>query len=114
MESKEEVAKLTGHDGYVLSIALNKTNTILASGSTDTSIKLWNIEKKEEIETLEGHEMQVNSVTFHSNGTILASGSEDQMIKLWNVETKEEIATLKAAAVISSILFTSNIIISGD
>ena len=49
--------------------------TLLASGSSDETIKLWNLETKTEIATLEGHEDYVTSVAFNHNGTLLASGS---------------------------------------
>jgi len=70
--------------------------TILASVSSNSTIKLWNLETKTEIATLKGHYKSVNSVAFNNTGTILASGSNDNTIKLWNLETtKTEIATLK-------------------
>ena len=75
-------------------MAFNNTGTILASGSDDKTIKLWNVKTKTEIATLSGHEYGVTSVAFNNTGTILASASYDKTIKLWNVETKTEIKTL--------------------
>ena len=72
-----------------MSVAFNTNGTIVASGSRDYTLKLWNIETKTEIATLEGHSSYVNSVAFNTNGTILVSGSRDKTIKLWNVETKK-------------------------
>ena len=72
----------------------NDTGTILASGSYDKTIKLWNIETKTEIANLLGHEDYVISVAFTNTGAILASGSYDKTIKLWNIETKTEIVNL--------------------
>ncbi|MDJ0898785.1 MAG: hypothetical protein QNJ55_08230, partial [Xenococcus sp. MO_188.B8] len=69
--------------------------TILASGSFDRTIKLWNVETGQEIRTLQGHDGSVWSVSFSPDGTILASGSSDDTIKLWNVETGQEIRTLQ-------------------
>ena len=65
-------------------VAFNTNGTILASGSDDTTIKLWNVETKTEIATLKGHSYYVNSVAFNTNGTILASGSNDKQL---NYET---------------------------
>ena len=58
---------------------------ILASGSYDKTVKLWNIEKKENIVTFEGHIAGINSVAFSLNGTTLASGSADGTALLWDV-----------------------------
>ena len=55
---------------------------MLASGSRDRTIKLWNVESRTEVATLEGHSDLVNSVAFNSEGTLLASGSGDRTIKL--------------------------------
>ena len=80
---------------FVNSVAFNNTGTILASGSDDKTIKLWNVESQTEIATLMGHSSSIYSVAFNNTGTILASGSNDITIKLWNVESKTEIATIK-------------------
>ena len=55
MESQTEIATLTGHSNWVNSVAFNNTGTILASGSRDNTIKLWNVESQNEITTLTGH-----------------------------------------------------------
>ena len=39
----------------VKSVAFNNNGMILASGSRDQTIKLWNIETRIEIATLQGH-----------------------------------------------------------
>ena len=63
------------------SVAFNSTGTILASGSEDKTIKLWNIETKTEI----GNFLQkdhVAYVAFNNTGTILAYGSHNYTINL--------------------------------
>ncbi len=57
-------------------------NDILASGSYDRTIKLWNKNTGDLLRTLSGHYNLVQSVAFDSND-ILASGSGDYTIKLW-------------------------------
>ncbi|MHC0067053.1 WD40 domain-containing protein [Nostoc sp. UIC 10890] len=68
---------------------------ILASGSDDTTVKLWNVNTGECFQTLWGHSSWVNSVTFSPDGRILASGSSDQTVKLWDWHTGECLHTLE-------------------
>ena len=66
---------LENHKDTVNSIAFSPNDKILASGSGDTTIKLWNIEIFKEIKTLTGHSAAVYSIAFNYDGTLLASGS---------------------------------------
>jgi WD40 repeat protein len=68
---------------------------MLASGSEDQTVKLWNIHTGECLETLHGHSKRVCSVAFSSDGKTLASGSGDETIKLWDVKTGECLKTLR-------------------
>ena len=78
------IRTLNGHTYSVLSVAFGQGN-ILASGSYDRSIKIWNAENGQLIRTLNGHTDSVRSVAF-GQGNILASGSVDRSIKIWNAE----------------------------
>ena len=66
----------------ISSVTYNSSGTILASGSYDSTIKLWDVKKLTEIATLSNHIEAVLTIAFSSNGEILASGSRDKTIKL--------------------------------
>ncbi|MEH2353025.1 serine/threonine-protein kinase [Nostoc sp.] len=85
---------LTGHSDWIHSVAISPDGKILASGSCDTTIKLWNLATGELIRTLTGHSGWIHSLAFSPDGNILASGSEDKTIKLWNLATGKLIRTL--------------------
>ena len=77
---------LTGHTDKVRSVAYSPDGSIIATGSWDDTIRLWNGLTGEYKKTLIGHTGDVNSVAFSPDGLTLASGSADDTIRLWNVE----------------------------
>ncbi|WP_143437377.1 serine/threonine-protein kinase, partial [Hydrocoleum sp. CS-953] len=78
---------LIGHQKWVCSVAFSKDDKIVASGSEDETIKLWEVDSGREILTMRGHSGYVNSVAFSPDGKILASGSDDKTIRLWEINT---------------------------
>lgn len=55
---------------------------LLASGSLDTAIKLWDIRRKGCIFTYKGHNRTVNSLKFSPDGQWIASAGEEGMVKV--------------------------------
>ena len=52
LNSGAEVANLLGHTGVIRGTAFSPSGKILASGSDDTTLKLWDIEKNKELATI--------------------------------------------------------------
>jgi hypothetical protein len=68
---------------------------MLASGSDDQSVKLWDVRTGQCRKTLRGHTNAVRSVAFSPASAILASGSQDETIKLWKPQTGRCLSTLR-------------------
>jgi len=105
-------AEVAGHTGGVLDIDFNPfDDSMFASASEDTTIKLWSIpddweptdEKglaqkgenlNESLVDLIGHRKKVTLLRFHpSAGNVLGSSSSDYTVKVWDVEKGEEISS---------------------
>lgn len=74
---------LDRHAGSVNSVAISPNGQNLVSGSSDQTIKVWELSTGKLVRTLTGHENLVNSVAISPDGQTLVSGSHDQTIKVW-------------------------------
>jgi WD40 repeat protein len=102
----KERASYEGHNAVVSSVAITSEGKTLASGSFDTTIKLWDVPTGKEIATLRGHGGGVHSVAFTQDGKTLASGSQDDTVKVWDVATGRETVTLKHEYHVRRVAFT--------
>ena len=85
---------LSGHAWAVLAIAFSPNSNVVATGSDDNTIKLWEVNTGQVISTLLGHSWSVVTLAFSADGETLISGSRDKIVKFWSVSTKQEVGTL--------------------
>ena len=78
---------LKGHVGYVWKVAFSPDSRYLASGSWDSTVKIWDVPTGEEVRTLRGHAGFIQSLAFSPDGRRLASASgyaEHGEVKIWD------------------------------
>ncbi|CZT04156.1 hypothetical protein WAI453_009603 [Rhynchosporium graminicola] len=77
---------LQSHREPITCVAFHPVFSSLASGSEDSTIKIWDWELGELERTVKGHTKAVHDVDFGGprGGTLLASCSSDLTIKLWD------------------------------
>jgi len=82
---------IEGHTEAILSVAFSPDSTKLASGSGDTTIRLWDTLTGTPYAECRGHKNWVLFVSWSPDGKKLASGSMDKTIRIWEAQTGKQI-----------------------
>ncbi|MEH1824438.1 MAG: NACHT domain-containing protein [Nostoc sp.] len=77
---------LRGHSSSVRSVSFSFDGQVIASASSDETVRIWNISTGECLKILK-HNDRVRTVAFSPNNRILASGSFDNTVKIWDILT---------------------------
>ncbi len=105
--SKEVGKTLTGHNYKVDDIAVSSVNGLIATGSRDNSVIIWNADgslKKQ----IKAHDEDVLAVAFSPDGELLASSSKDKTVKIWEAYTGRLLHTFASASNTMGDLIFSN------
>lgn len=84
MSAPIEVIPTIGHASDVKALAFSRERGLIASGSEDKTIKLWDGRTGRLLRTFNGHELGVTAVAFSADERLIASGSADKTVRLWD------------------------------
>jgi WD40 repeat protein len=79
----KETAKLEVEDA--VSIAFSPDNHVLATGSLDGTLRLWDLAEGGLLMEVKGHYRQIQRLAFTPDGAFLVSGSLDGTILVWGI-----------------------------
>lgn len=75
---------LIGHGKQVSAIAISADGQLIATGSFDKTIRLWDRQGNLIGHPLQGHEAEVTIVAISPDGHLITSGGVDGTIRLWD------------------------------
>lgn len=103
------ILALEGHTDFVRSVAFSHDGRLLASGSGDTTVRIWDVSTGACLHTLLGHDDWVCVLAFSPKNYNVATGSNDNTIKIWHADNGSLIRTFHCHnAPIRALSFSKN------
>lgn len=93
-----EVTTLQGHKNRLTSLTFSSDSRIIASASSDSTLKLWDVMSGQLINTLTERTYSIINLIFSPDNQTIASASRDYTVRLWKVTTDQLINTLSNGA----------------
>ncbi len=90
-----KVQSISDNKFSIYSLALNSQGTVLASGSAENCIRVWDPRTCSKIMKLKGHTHNIRSLVINKDGTQILSASSDHTIRLWSIGYQRCISTIE-------------------
>lgn len=105
---------LSGHSRGVVALE-SLGGCLLASGSLDQTIRVWNLERRECVDVLEGHGGPVTGLVGLTP-QFLASSSQDQTLRIWDLERRAVVCNVSCDAGLHCLAATPDrrFLVAGD
>ena len=97
---------LLGHQSAITGLAFSPNGELLATASTDRSIRLWSTDSGAHLATLtSGHVASLLDLTYSANGKLIATTSDDQTLRIWEASNGATIVRLRIPTAIRRVAF---------
>ncbi|MES2460178.1 MAG: AAA-like domain-containing protein [Armatimonadota bacterium] len=89
---------LYGHKPHVTSGAFSPDGRLLATGSWDKTVRVWDMSSQKTIHVLRGHKSMVQAIAFAPDGFTLATASPDGIVRFWDISLGREIMEINTGS----------------
>ena len=83
--------EINGHDDQVNSLCWSKDGAHIFSGSSDSTIRKWQLIDGKEVFVLRGHTNHVSSLCVSPDERHLVSASYDYSVRIWDLKTNQQV-----------------------
>ena len=104
---QRDLVKVVNVPEMVSSVTYSPDGTRIATGSADSTVRLWDATTGQQVGQPLRHDDSVTSVAFSPDGTRIASGGDDTTVRLWNAATGEQIGQpMRQDDTVTSVAFS--------
>lgn len=93
-------SSLEGHTEAILTVSFSPDGQRLATGSGDTTIRLWDVQTNTPYAECKGHTNWVLTLAWSPDGRRLISGSMDKTVRLWNPDDGKLLQTFTGTIIV--------------
>ncbi len=101
------VVEFKGHTDTVEAVAFNPDGNLIATGSFDRNLRLFDAATGKEVRTYggeQGHKGQVLAVAFNARGDQIATGSADNSARVWDVPVSFPVKTFPTSGAATRVV----------
>jgi WD40 repeat protein len=98
-ETGEWIRDFRGHTGFARS-AVFVTDELLATGSYDRTVRLWDVGTGNQVAELGRHDDEVREIAASPDGKWLLSGARSPDVRLWNIAERKQVAEFRPSTFI--------------
>ncbi|KZS16002.1 WD repeat-containing protein 48 isoform X1 [Daphnia magna] len=88
-------SSLTGNKNSIYSLGMNPSGTVIISGSTERTLRVWDPRTCNKQMKLKGHTDNVKCIVVNTDGTQCLSASSDGTVRLWSLGQQRCISTMR-------------------
>lgn len=98
---------LSGHSDRIYALTVAPDNQVIATGSADRTVKLWDATSGDLKQTLTGSHDDLAALAFSPDGKLIAGGTSDAAIYVWGTESGQVKRTLnRHQTIVTALVFS--------